>query len=60
MTEIVTNSHQQLSQTEDIETKLIIWKPKELSALTHKTYLNPLHEHLATKAVIDIIELPIW
>ena len=21
-----------------------------LSALTHKTYLNPLHEHLATKA----------
>ena len=60
MTKIVTNSHQQLSQTEDIESKLLLWKPKELSALTHKTYLNPLHKDLATKAVINIIELPIW
>ena len=48
--EIVTNSHQQPSQTEDIDAKLTIWKPKVLSALTCKTYLNPLHEHLATKA----------
>ena len=48
--EIVTTSRQQPSQTEDIDAKLTIWKPKVLSALTHKTYLNPLHEHLATKA----------
>ena len=48
--EIVTTSHQQPSQTEDIDAKLTIWKPKVLSALTYKTYLNPLHEHLATKA----------
>ena len=48
--EIVTTSHQQPSQTEDTDAKLTIWKPKVLSALTYKTYLNPLHEHLATKA----------
>ena len=48
--EIVTTSQQQPSQTEDIDDKLTIWKPKVLSALTCKIYLNPLHENLATKA----------
>ena len=48
--EIVTISHQQPSQTEDIDAKLTIWKLKVLSVLTHKTYLNSFHEHLATKA----------
>ena len=33
--DIVTTSHQQPSQTEDIDAKLTIWKPKVLSALTH-------------------------
>ena len=47
--EIVTTSHQQPSQTEDIDAKLTVWKPKVLS-LTHNTYFNPFHEHLATKA----------
>ena len=48
--EIVTTSHIQPSQTQDIDAKLTIWKLKVLPALTCKTYLNPLHEHLATKA----------
>ena len=47
---IVTTSHQQPSQTEDTDAKLTIWKLKVLSALICKTYLNPLHEHLTTKA----------
>ena len=48
--ETVTTSHQQPSQTEDIDAKLTIWKPKVFSVLTHKTYLNHFHEHLATKS----------
>ena len=48
--EIITTSHQQPSQTEEIDDKLTIWKPKVLSDFNHKTNLNPLHEHLATKA----------
>ena len=47
--EIVTTSHQQLSQTEDFDAKLALWKPKVLSALIENTYLNPLHK-LATLA----------
>ena len=37
-------------QTEDIDAMLTIWKPKMLSALTHKTNLNPFHQHFATEA----------
>ena len=43
--EIVTTSHEQSSQTEDIDAKLTIWEPKVLSFQQ-----NPLHEHHATEA----------
>ena len=47
--EIVASSDQLPSQT-DINTKLASLKPKVLSALIDISYLNPLHEKLATKA----------
>ena len=47
--EIVASSDQLPSQT-DIDTKLASLKPNVLSALIDNSYLNPLHEKLATKA----------
>ena len=45
--EIVTTSHRHLSQSEDIDAKLKIWKPKVLSALTDKLNLNLLHMRIS-------------
>ena len=47
--EIVASSDQLPSQT-DIDTKPASLKLKVLSALIDNSYLNPLHEKLATKA----------
>ena len=50
--EIVASSDQLPSQT-DIDTKLASLKPNVLSALIDNSYLNPLHEKLATKAELQ-------
>ena len=42
--EVVLTSHQQPSQTEEIDDKLAIWKHQVILALNNNTFLSPLHE----------------
>ena len=48
--EEIVASYDQLPSQTDIDTQLASLKRKVLSALIDNSYLNPLHEKLATKA----------